>query len=138
MSEAEPTTGRQLTKQEAKEISRAFAGASEQVSFYLSEHHDSLTKPQRKQLADLEAKLMARAGNFSAVFIQLAMAEADDSIAVLNGAIEEGEEFLKKVATINQAITVLTTVLTLATAIAAKDPKGILKQAKALKKQLGK
>jgi len=71
------------------------------------------------------------------VFIQLAMAEADQSIAVLTGAIDEGEKFLKKVATVNRAITVLTAALTLATAIAAKDPKEILKQGKVLKKQLG-
>lgn len=123
-----------LTKEQARQLATQFTDFASGIANYRHDSWESLTVEQRDQLDDLESDLMISAGEMNALAGVLALEAVQDSVDVLNTAISDAKEFLKKVAEIKTGIDVITTVLALASAVSAKDPQEIAKELQALKK----
>jgi hypothetical protein len=123
-----------LTKDQARQLADLFTEFAPAVGKYKYDQWEKLTEKQRQLLLDLEYDLSEAAAKLSAIAGILTLEEVEEAVTEISDAVVQAEKFLKKVTAIKTGISVITSVFKLVTAVMAKDPKGILKELKVVKK----
>jgi hypothetical protein len=121
-----------LSAEQSFEIADSFAQMSGKVLDFRISKSTALKPKESSALEKAEDNLDHLVVLFRANGIQLLGSEAKDAIAELSSAIIIAKKKITKIAKIKKAIEIATSVVELAVAILAKDPKAILIAAKAV------
>jgi hypothetical protein len=122
-----------FTGKEAYEIADKFALVSARILEFRVEKRDPpLSDEASAELEKYEDSLDAIVVLFRGHGIQLIGTKANEAMAELKSAIEAGKTMLEQIKTIKKALKIAGTVVDLAVAVLAKDPKGILDAAQSV------
>jgi len=116
----------QLTQAEAYEIADSFAQASACILDFRIQNRSSLSDDEATDLEKSEDSLDHMVVLFRGYGIRLIGSLAQDAVSELKAAISLGKEVIARINSIKKAIKIAGTLVDLAVAVLAKDPKGIL------------
>jgi len=125
-----------LTAEQAQSLALAVRDYARTASDFLHDQWDNLADENRRQVHDTIFDLLLRADDVNALAGSLVLDSAQGSVEQINATVASAGQFLRKVSDVKKAIGVIATGLDLATAIASKNPAGILNGVKALKQAL--
>ena len=126
-----------LTPIQADAMAQSFRDSAKVSSDYLHVQWANLSGEEREALHQNIFDLLLRADDMEALSGILALDDLQSSLDQIGAAVSSAQDFIRKVADIKKGIGVVTAVLSLATAIVAKNPKDILAGVNALKQALG-
>ena len=126
-----------LTEIQADALAQAFRDSSKASSDYLHEQWANLSDEEREVLHQNIYDLLLRADDMEALSGILALDDLQSSLDQIGAAVGSAQDFIRKVANIKKSIGVVTAILSLATAVVAKNPKDIVASLNALKTAIG-
>jgi hypothetical protein len=126
-----------LTADDARRIAEDFRGLARELMEYRLREWDALSFDERQQLRHLQQSLLNHASHMTgqALLLALAQLESDlETITTVTGDLRKRMRALQKV---GQIITLATSGVTLAAAIATGSPPAILQAARDAARQIG-
>jgi hypothetical protein len=125
-----------LTADQTLSLALSFRTDAQTISDFLHDHWGELSPDDRAQVHDNVFDMLLRADDVNALAGILVLDSAQSSVDQINAAVGSANQFLKDVADVKKAVGIVTAILGLASAIAAKNPSDIVNGLKALQSGL--
>jgi hypothetical protein len=127
-----------MTEDQARQMADSFDSVATSTSRFISANRQTLTSDQIYDLVEKIGKLHVSAASVETDAVGLKLANAQTSLTALKKLTADGRNAIKVTEEVGKVIDLLTALVTLAGAIAAKDPNGTLDSIVAVDKAIQK
>ena len=107
------------------EVARELTEAAKAVSDRMLADFASLTKDEERELDDLFWDLQSQAARIRTLAVGALLAEAETSVEAINRETRRARKAIKEIGKVRQAIAIGAALLTVASAIATRNPAGL-------------
>lgn len=107
------------------EVARELTEAAKAVSDRMLADFTSLTKDEERELDDLFWDLQSQAARIRTLAVGALLAEAETSVEAINRETRRARKAIKEIGKVRQAIAIGAALLTVASAIATRNPAGL-------------
>jgi vacuolar-type H+-ATPase subunit E/Vma4 len=107
------------------EVARELTEAAKAVSDRMLADFTSLTKDEERELDDLFWDLQSQAARIRTLAVGALLAEAETSVEAINRETRRARKAIKDIGKVRQAIAIGAALLTVASAIATRNPAGL-------------
>jgi hypothetical protein len=114
-----------LTSTQAFDLAQSFHSLAVQIGNYRFDNFDDLTRPQRKQLEDLEFDVLNDSTKFNALSIDLSLNDLEDTLSQIDDATIKMQNAIKSIKRVERVINIGTAAVTLGAAIVSMNPGAI-------------
>ena len=115
-----------ISKDQARDLSKAFLDLSHLLGEYRFANWGTLTTGQRRSIEDAEWDLLNYSGSILTVAVGIALEDMQKDLKRITDATAKAKKVVRKIQKVKNVIKVAAAVIVLGGAIASKNPKGIV------------
>lgn len=115
-----------ISKEQARDIAKAFLDCSHELGKYRFAHWAQLQPSQRRQIEDAEWDLLNYSSSFVTTAVGVALTNMSSDLNAIIDATEKAKSAIATIQTVKEVLSVVASLVVLGGAIASQNPAAIL------------